>query len=332
MKTGIIFFWATLILCSCHVGPKTYDEHLARLKQIVPQKALESEDEWLLKYGDFTGDGTDELVAFVYEETVRDEEIVYGQYYLCYGTGNRVSVCDTLYGGFYKAPEMFQAGRSTIMFYTIGYGGPSGESFCWKFADDGLVPVSMPGELNLIGDNCFKCSTSGFDSFRADGEDVTYSSGRCFYNYYYFFDGERFMEYGGKELSELQFSEIPGGSDLLWRLRSDGYTIENIYYRANGVVNINCSYRTEKILWPDDPPKPGTGYVYMELRLTADGFECDEGLQPGRIKAALTPEFALTGKMIQENYSRIKSEVKQIVADELLRIQNDPALAHLLQK
>ena len=37
-------------------------------------------------------------------------------------------------------------------------------------------------------------------------------------------------------------------------------------------------------------------------------------------------------EMIQENYSRIKSEVKQIVADELLRIQNDPALAHLLQQ
>ena len=37
-------------------------------------------------------------------------------------------------------------------------------------------------------------------------------------------------------------------------------------------------------------------------------------------------------EMIQENYNRIKAEVKQIVADELQRIQNDPALAHLLQK
>ncbi|HJC92668.1 MAG TPA: YWFCY domain-containing protein [Candidatus Phocaeicola excrementigallinarum] len=37
-------------------------------------------------------------------------------------------------------------------------------------------------------------------------------------------------------------------------------------------------------------------------------------------------------EMIQENYNRIKAEVKQIVADELLRIQNDPALAHLLKQ
>lgn len=37
-------------------------------------------------------------------------------------------------------------------------------------------------------------------------------------------------------------------------------------------------------------------------------------------------------EMIQENYNRIKADVKQIVADELERIQNDPALAHLLQQ
>jgi hypothetical protein len=35
---------------------------------------------------------------------------------------------------------------------------------------------------------------------------------------------------------------------------------------------------------------------------------------------------------IQLNYNRIKEEAKQIVADELERIKNDPALAHLLQQ
>ena len=35
---------------------------------------------------------------------------------------------------------------------------------------------------------------------------------------------------------------------------------------------------------------------------------------------------------IQENYNRIKAEVKQIVKDELERIKNNPELAHLVQK
>lgn len=37
-------------------------------------------------------------------------------------------------------------------------------------------------------------------------------------------------------------------------------------------------------------------------------------------------------EQIQLNYNRIKTEVKQIVADELERIKNDPELAHLLQQ
>ena len=37
-------------------------------------------------------------------------------------------------------------------------------------------------------------------------------------------------------------------------------------------------------------------------------------------------------EQIQENYNRIKTEVKQIVADELKRIADDPELAHLLQQ
>lgn len=37
-------------------------------------------------------------------------------------------------------------------------------------------------------------------------------------------------------------------------------------------------------------------------------------------------------EMIQENYNRIKQEVRQIVTDELDRIKNDPELNHLLQQ
>ena len=36
-------------------------------------------------------------------------------------------------------------------------------------------------------------------------------------------------------------------------------------------------------------------------------------------------------EMIQGNYNHIRAEVRQIVADELQRIQSDPELQHLLQ-
>ena len=108
-----------LFAYSCHAGPKTYDEHLARLKQTVPQKALESEDEWLVKYGDFSGDGKEEMLAFVYEVTGRDEGMEWGQYYLCYSTQNDIAICDTLAGGFYKSPEMLQIGGFPAIIGTV---------------------------------------------------------------------------------------------------------------------------------------------------------------------------------------------------------------------
>ena len=37
-------------------------------------------------------------------------------------------------------------------------------------------------------------------------------------------------------------------------------------------------------------------------------------------------------EMVQENYNRIKEEVKQIVKDELKRIAEDEDLKHLLQQ
>lgn len=36
-------------------------------------------------------------------------------------------------------------------------------------------------------------------------------------------------------------------------------------------------------------------------------------------------------EMIQDNYNRIRAEVRQIVADELQRIQSNPELQYLLQ-
>ena len=293
MKTEIILLSVIIFMCSCHTGPKTYDEHLARLRGTVPPKALESEDEWVMEYGDFTGDGKDKMIAFVYEVTDMDEEMEWGNYYLYYSTRDTLTLCDTLDGVFYKAPEMIETGNAGIIFYTIGYGGPSGESFCWKCTDNGLVPVSMPGELERIGDNYFKCTKSGFDSFREDGEEESFWPGRCFYNYYYFFDGERFREYGGKSLSEQQFCDTFGGADILQQLMDNGLTIENIYYRANGIIDINCSCRTSQSCYPDDPPKFGKSFMYIELELTDSGFETEKGLQPGRIKMSLTPDYAV---------------------------------------
>ena len=99
-----------------------------RIEGIVPRKALESENKWIVKYGDLSGDGKEEMVAFVYEVIGGDGEMEWGRYYLYCSTQDGVAVCDTLDGDFYVSPEVMRIGDfPAIMFYTVGYGGPSGE-------------------------------------------------------------------------------------------------------------------------------------------------------------------------------------------------------------
>ena len=278
---------AATLMCSS-VGPKSYEDHLARLRGTVPSKALELQDEWVIEYGDFTHDGKEEMIALVCCAYEVDEGMATANYLLYYSTQDFLTICDTISGGFYVEPTMVQADSSSILFYTIGYGGPTGESFCWRCTEDALLPIKMPGELSLIGDNFFRCSKSGFDSFQADGQEESFAPGRCFYSYYYYFDGERFVEYGGKELSSQEFSNSFGADSFLDEIRAGGYAIENIYYRSCGIININCSYRTIGF-----EGARGKGYVYIEFELTDNGFVSSEGWVPGRIKAALTPDSAI---------------------------------------
>ena len=80
MKAGMFVLLSTLFLCNCYAAaPKTYGEHLMRIEGIVPRKALESENKWIVKYGDFSGDGKEEMLAFVYEMIGGDGEMEWGK-------------------------------------------------------------------------------------------------------------------------------------------------------------------------------------------------------------------------------------------------------------
>lgn len=71
---------------SCHAAPRTYEEHLERLRASVPSEALRFEGEWIVDYDDYTGDGTNEMVAFVCEDYVSEEGYSGGTYYLYYSS------------------------------------------------------------------------------------------------------------------------------------------------------------------------------------------------------------------------------------------------------
>lgn len=291
---NILFAGISCMVFSCHAAPRTYEEHLERLRASVPSEALRFEGEWIVDYDDYTGDGINEMVAFVCEDYVSEEGYSGGTYCLYYSSQAGLSVCDTLSGSFYKGPEIMNIGDKSLLVYTVGYGGPSGEPNCWMCTYERLLPVAVPGEMIRIGENCFRCNVSDLGAMKPDGEDFTI--GRCFYPYYYFFEDGMFKEFGGREISERQFSDMTGTGEFLRQIRQSGMDVESIIYRKCGetsLVYVNCSYRkeAENHGWMSIPG--GTSFVYLEVVWTDDGWVPNGGWQDGNIKLAHTPEVAV---------------------------------------
>ena len=272
-----------------YAGSKSHIEYMELLKTTVPQAALNFQNEWMVKVGDYTGDGEDDMIAFVcidyYSETEGGSE---GTYYLYYCSNNRISVYDTIRGGFYNLPKILKVSNISLLYYTLGYGGPTGDSFCWKCSEEKLIPIVTPGELTLIGDNQFSCISSDFGSVLPDGD--KYTIGRCWYTYYYFFNGSEFKEYAGKKITADEFSAIPGGKDILSTIQQNGMTIRSIFYRANGIININCSIRQEA---QNQGESGRTAFYYLELVYRGGSLYVNGEWKEGNIQASLTPDLAV---------------------------------------
>jgi phosphate transport system substrate-binding protein len=60
-------------------------------------------------------------------------------------------------------------------------------------------------------------------------------------DYWFYKDGETLIEYGAVPISREAFKKIKGSEDVLKEIAADVAQIDSFLYRANGVVNINCT-------------------------------------------------------------------------------------------
>ncbi len=67
-------------------------------------------------------------------------------------------------------------------------------------------------------------------------------TGHTWKPYYFYYDeaSEEFKEYVGQEITESELAEICG-FDLAKEIRDSGYTVDAIYKRDNGIINVNYS-------------------------------------------------------------------------------------------
>lgn len=136
---------------ACASG-NSHEKKTTRLMANIPTQSLNFQDKWIIKSGNYTADGQEKLIAFICTDSPSEEGAT-ETYYLYYCDDEKISVCDTICGWFYQTPEVHNVNNVYLLTYTIGFGGPSGESFCWKCTNSQLIPIRIPGELTIIGDN-----------------------------------------------------------------------------------------------------------------------------------------------------------------------------------
>lgn len=104
-------------------------------------------------------------------------------------------------------------------------------------------------KANTTNDNDFFTYPSAFDNgtdivVKGDGTKSELSTGHTRKRYYLYFDGTSFKEYGGIKITQTQLESAKGGQDAINSIKKAGYQIGDIFYRANGIININCCKTT----------------------------------------------------------------------------------------
>lgn len=235
------------------------EEQLALHKLII--EASETEGDIINPlFGDFDGDGINEVIAVLGEH---DEDEVYqiggSRGEVWFASGDKAyKLLDHKSMGPWGRPYILKSsGRTFMNIWGTNPGVMGGVS---TFTHNYLIKNSEASEIEGYCDVTYCCGD--FGDF---GDEVTgtglyalcneydgsiYPMGVTYNEYWYYYFDNKFSEYYGKEITEEEFLKYDGAKAVLDKIAADGYTTDNILKRGNGLININYSQKT-KTKWND---------------------------------------------------------------------------------
>ena len=164
-------------------------------------------------------------------------------------------------------PKIWTIGGDVIFKCEDGGDVTGSRSYSWHLKNG--LPVSLGDieydqpflgmELTYAGDGQFTAMCDAYDRyFTADVN----GSGHTWKLYYLYWpdNGDNFQEYGGIEISREQLLEAGGAKTILDILNQSGYQPDSIYYRTNGIINLNFS----------DSSDDGAAYSNITLKYNFD--------------------------------------------------------------
>lgn len=209
-----------------------YAEHL---KSIVGDNIL------FFDYNDYDGDGNCEAFALVKEDSyeITDyNDLLRGKIWFVNQNGAiEVESYELLYSA---SPYFFSAGDKAFIAFNTYYGLNGRKTYIWGVNNQIPYQPNISGKGNGFHINKYNeielChSTLDLVWDKASDE----CTGRTDKDYYFYFDGITFKEYGGIEIEVKDIQRLPNGNDIINWIYEHSLIIDSIYYRENGIININ---------------------------------------------------------------------------------------------
>lgn len=115
-------------------------------------------------------------------------------------------------------------------------GGSSTHSYAWYVQNGKPIELPYTGmNLSYLGNGQFTTVGDTFDAVFTDG----LAAGHTYKIYYLYWAGDSLKEYGGVKIEQKQLLKMKGAQAILDTITKSGHVIDDIYYRANNIININ---------------------------------------------------------------------------------------------
>lgn len=115
-------------------------------------------------------------------------------------------------------------------------GGSSSVSHAWYVRDGKPIELPYTGMgLSYIGNGQFTTIGDDFDLTFTDG----IGAGHTYKPYYLYWNIDGLKEYGGLKITLQQLLKVKGAQAIIDAINKSGHTVDEIYYRANNIIDIN---------------------------------------------------------------------------------------------
>ena len=241
----VIIMSGLLVICAQSTAQAATKTSLVKKVQQRTKDTIKS-----VFYTDYDNDGSKE--AFIVTQKMEDQQTLW------FVSDQQTIKLKTAMLSSYKSNGICKINSKQKLFVIEGSAGGSGSwSYCYYVKNGKACQVKRAGEgLSHISGRDFVIYPSAFDSnFDSNGN----WTGHTWKAYYVYWNGTGFKQYAGKAITEKKVRSYKNGEKYLNQIKKTGYKIGQIYYRKNGIININVYKKNKK--WGD------TDYNNVTLRV-----------------------------------------------------------------